>query len=197
MAGYVNKETSPEVTSKVLEILTIAKDTGVVKKGANEATKCIEKGNAQIVVIAGDVTPPEVVVHLPTLCAEKGVVYEFIATKKELGDAIGISVGCAAAAIKNAGNASELLRDFLEGGKKKAAKKEQKKEVKPVEKKEVKKEKPVEKKEEPKKEKPKTEEKKEEPKKEKPKTEEKKEEPKKEKPKTEEKKEEPKEEKKE
>ncbi len=158
MAGYVNKEIVPATASKVLEVLTIAKDTGVVKKGANEATKCIEKGNAKLVVIAGDVTPPEVVVHLPSLCEEKGVSYEFITTKKELGDSIGISVGCAAVAIEKPGNASELLRDVLEGEKKKTTKKEEKpekkeekKEVKKkTEKKEVKEEKKEEKKEEPK-----------------------------------------------
>ncbi|MCC7552669.1 ribosomal L7Ae/L30e/S12e/Gadd45 family protein [Candidatus Micrarchaeota archaeon] len=151
MAGYVNKETAPEVASKVLEILTIAKDTGVVKKGANEATKCIEKGNAMFVVIAGDVSPQEVVVHLPSLCEEKGVSYEFIGTKRELGGAIGISVGCTAVAIEKPGNASELLRDVLEGEKKKAVKKEEKAEKKTekkeskAEKKEVKKEKKEEK----------------------------------------------------
>jgi large subunit ribosomal protein L7Ae len=120
--AYINKETSPEVAAKVLEILTIAKDTGVVKKGANEVTKSIEKGNAQLVVIAGDVTPPEIVVHIPSLCVEKGIAYEFITTKQELGNAIGISVGCAAAAIQNAGNASELLRDILDKEKKKTTK---------------------------------------------------------------------------
>lgn len=173
MASYVTKETPQEVVSKVLEVLTIAKDTGVVRKGANETTKCIEKGNAQLVAIAADVDPPEVVVHLPILCDEKDVFYVFIPTKKDLGQAIGINVGCAAATIENPGNAAELMRDIIEGAKKKALKaekkeKEEKKEEKlekePEEKKEektkeemkVKKEKPKkgEEKEEKKKEKP-------------------------------------------
>ena len=130
MAGYVNKETAPEMAAKILEVLTIAKDTGVIKKGANEVTKSIEKGNAKIVVIAGDVSPPEVVVHIPSLCEDKGIPYEFIAARKDLGGVIGVSVGCAAVAIENPGNASELLRDIFEGEKKKTAKKEEKVEKK-------------------------------------------------------------------
>ena len=48
-------------------------------------TKAIERGNAKFVVIAEDVNPKEVVMHLPVLCDEKQVPYSYVATKKELG----------------------------------------------------------------------------------------------------------------
>ena len=39
--------------AKILEAVEIARTTGKIRKGANEATKAIEKGNAKLVVYAG------------------------------------------------------------------------------------------------------------------------------------------------
>ena len=123
MASYVKFKTTGEIVSKTLQALTVAKDTGRVRKGANETTKCIEKSNAKLVVIAEDVSPEEVVVHLPGLCEGKGVPYVYVPTRAELGKAVGLSVGTAAVAIEEPGNAVELLRDITE-----PLKKEEKKE---------------------------------------------------------------------
>jgi len=144
---YVKFETPKDVVDKLINIASIAKDTGQVRKGINEATKAAESGKARILLIAEDVDPEEIVMHLPELCEEKGVAYAFIPTKQELGKAAGLSVSCAAIAIVDAGAAKETLNGVLERlGKK--TKKEEKKEEKPVEgKKEEKAEKPVEKKE--------------------------------------------------
>src|SRR3989338_4214479 len=92
MKSYVKFETPKDVAAKALEAVTMANDTGKVRKGTNEATKAIEGGNATLVVIAEDVEPEEIVMHLPTLCSEKGVPYCYVATKKELGAAAGIPV---------------------------------------------------------------------------------------------------------
>lgn len=112
--SYVKFETPKELQSKVLEAISVASDTGRVRKGANEATKAIEAGNAEFVVMAEDVDPEEVVMHLPLLCAEKNVPFCYVATKKELGTAAGIPVACSAVAIEKAGNAAELVRDIIE-----------------------------------------------------------------------------------
>jgi len=110
MASYVKYETPKDVATKALEALTVANDTGRVRKGANETTKSIESGNSKLVLIASDVEPQEVVMHLPEICKEKEVPFVFIATKKELGEAISIPVSCAACSIEKAGNGSEMLK---------------------------------------------------------------------------------------
>jgi large subunit ribosomal protein L7Ae len=110
MAGsYVLFETPKELVAKALEALTIAADSGRVKKGANETTKSIEAKNSILVVIAQDVEPAEVVMHLPALCKEKSIPFIYVPTKKELGGALGLPVPCAAASVEQAGNASELI----------------------------------------------------------------------------------------
>lgn len=155
--SYVKFETPKDVQAKALEALTVAADTGKIRKGANETTKAIESGNAALVIIAEDVDPEEVVMHLPMICAEKNVAYCYVATKKELGAAGGLSVPCAAMAIEKPGNAAEIVKGVVEKiGKsapkaepkeKPAEKKEHKQEEKKVEHAEKPKEAPAEKKE--------------------------------------------------
>lgn len=124
--AYVDFETPKELVPQIVEMLSVAKESGKVKKGINEATKSIERKTAQFVIIAGDVTPEEIVVHLPILCKEKGVPYAFVPTKKELGGSVGIKVGTSAVAVENAGGAAEKLQDIIKRLPKKEAKKEEK-----------------------------------------------------------------------
>jgi large subunit ribosomal protein L7Ae len=47
----------------------------VVKFGLNHVTTLVEAGKAQLVVIAHDVDPIELVVWLPALCKKQGIPY--------------------------------------------------------------------------------------------------------------------------
>jgi len=42
-----------------------------LKKGANEATKTLNRGIAELIIIAADTEPLEIVLHLPLLCEDK------------------------------------------------------------------------------------------------------------------------------
>jgi len=57
----------------------------VVKYGLNHITTLIEAGKAQMVVIAHDVDPIELVVWLPALCKKMGVPYCIVKGKARLG----------------------------------------------------------------------------------------------------------------
>ena len=131
--SYVKFETPKDVQAKALEAITVAVDTGRIRKGANETTKGIESGSATLVIIAEDVDPEEVVMHLPMICAEKNVPYCYVATKKELGAAAGLPVSCAAIAIEKPGNAAELVKGIAEKVGKSAPKAEAKAAEKPAE----------------------------------------------------------------
>ncbi len=50
----------------------------VVKYGINHVTSLVEQGKAQLVVIAHDVDPIELVVWLPALCRRMGVPYMIV-----------------------------------------------------------------------------------------------------------------------
>jgi len=132
MASYVDVETPKEIQEKSLQALEMAKDTGRIRKGINEATKAVEKGSAVLVLIAEDVDPPEVVMHLPMICKEKGITYVFISEKKLIGKSAGLEVPCSAIAIEKAGSAQTIVEEIGAklGTKKKHAEKEAKEEAK-------------------------------------------------------------------
>ncbi|MBI2662321.1 50S ribosomal protein L7ae [Candidatus Woesearchaeota archaeon] len=95
--------------AKVLEIIEIARTSGKIRKGANEATKAIEKGEAKLVVFAADVNPKEIVMHLPLLCKEKNILCVQITKKDDLGAAAGLAVGTAAVAVVKEGEAKQAI----------------------------------------------------------------------------------------
>jgi len=105
-------EVSKEVVDKVLEAIEIAKSTGKIRKGTNEATKALERGIAKLVAVAKDVSPPEIVMHLPLLAKEKGVLCAKVTSKEELGAAAGLDVGTSAIAIVEEGEAKTLLKEI-------------------------------------------------------------------------------------
>lgn len=110
--SYVKFEVSNDVVSKTYEALQLAKQTGTVRKGANEVTKSVERGLASFVVIAGDVEPEEVVIHLPSLCEQKKIPYSYVPSKVDLGKSIGLNVPCTALAVENAGTAASAIKDI-------------------------------------------------------------------------------------
>jgi large subunit ribosomal protein L7Ae len=110
---YVKFEVPKEVADAAYEALQIAVKTGTVRKGTNETTKAVERGQAKLVVIAEDVDPPEVVAHLPLLCEERKIPYVYVPSKEKLGDAVGIDVSAASACIINEGEAGGLVKEII------------------------------------------------------------------------------------
>jgi len=106
---YVKFQVSEEIQNKALEALEIARDTGKIKKGANEATKAIERSLATLVLIGADVEPEEIVMHLGPLCEEKKIPFVYINKQNDIGAASGLEVGSTAAAIVKPGKAKDLV----------------------------------------------------------------------------------------
>jgi large subunit ribosomal protein L7Ae len=98
-----------ETQEKAFEVVEIAKRSGKIKKGSNEVTKVTEKGLAKLVVVAKDVTPPEVIMHLGPLSKEKGIPFVEVDSKEELGTAAGLGVSTAAVAVVQEGDAKSQL----------------------------------------------------------------------------------------
>ncbi|ALC39070.1 hoip, partial [Drosophila busckii] len=80
-----------QLTSKIMNLLQQALNYNQLRKGANEATKTLNRGFADIVVLAGDTEPIEILLHLPLLCEDKNVPYVFVRSKQALGRACGVS----------------------------------------------------------------------------------------------------------
>lgn len=111
--SYVKFEAPKELQDKALEALEVARESGKIRKGTNEVTKACERGTAKLVLIGSDVEPPEIVMHLPMLCAEKDIAYLYT-PKAEIGESCGIHVPTAAGCIVEEGKAKDLLNEVRE-----------------------------------------------------------------------------------
>src|SRR5574344_729816 len=96
---FVKFDTPKELSDKAYSLAEAARDGGKIKKGTNEVTKTVERGEAAIVIMAVDVEPPEILAHMPALCEERGVPYVYVPAKVELGNAIGLEKPTASIAI--------------------------------------------------------------------------------------------------
>ena len=49
------------------------------------ASKAIKKGDKGLVIIAGDISPIDVIAHVPIFCEEKSIPYVYVPSKEDLG----------------------------------------------------------------------------------------------------------------
>ena len=106
---YVRFETPSELADKVLQLVQIASETGKVRVGTNEVTKSSERAEAKLVIMAEDVDPVEILVHIPMLCEEKRIPYVYVPKKQRLGQSAGLSKSAASVAVVEAGDGKTIL----------------------------------------------------------------------------------------
>ena len=79
----------------------------VVKFGINHITTLVEEGKAQMVAIAHDVDPIELVVWLPALCKKMGVPYCIVKVRSARA---GFTVKCVPAVLSDVATTCYLFR---------------------------------------------------------------------------------------
>jgi len=100
------------------EIVEKVRKDGKIKKGLNEVTKAVERSEAKLVVVAKDVSPPEIIQHLPVLCKEKGIPFIEVDEKQKLGNAAGLGVPTAAVAVIKEGQAKAEIEKLAKSASK-------------------------------------------------------------------------------
>ena len=60
-----------ELSSGIYDLVAQCASVKQIKKGANEATKTLNRGITDLIIIAADANPLEIVLHLPILGEEK------------------------------------------------------------------------------------------------------------------------------
>ena len=101
MSVHIVFETPQDVQEQVYELVkSLGKDgKGRLKKGANEVTKSAERGTAQMIVMAENVNPGELLAHIPMICQEKEIPFIYVEDQSYLAEAAGMSNGTRTAAI--------------------------------------------------------------------------------------------------
>ncbi|KAG5559430.1 hypothetical protein RHGRI_009090 [Rhododendron griersonianum] len=88
-----------QLTITILDLVQQAANYKQLKKGANEATKTLNRGISEFVVMAADAEPLEILLHLPLLAEDKNVPYVFVPSKQALGRACGVTRPVIAASV--------------------------------------------------------------------------------------------------
>ena len=101
MSVHIAFETPQDVQEQVYEMVkSLGKDgKGRLKKGANEVTKAAERGTAQMIVMAENVNPGELLAHIPMICKEKSIPFIYVNDQAYLAEAAGMSTGTRTVAI--------------------------------------------------------------------------------------------------
>jgi large subunit ribosomal protein L7Ae len=100
MSVHIVFETPKDVQDSVYELVKlVGSGNGRLKKGSNEVTKAAERGTAQLVVMAENVNPAELLAHIPLICKEKKIPFIYVEDQTYLAEAAGMSAGAKTASI--------------------------------------------------------------------------------------------------
>jgi len=87
------------LTNQILDLIQQAGQMKQLKKGANEATKTLNRGIAEFIILTADTEPIEILLHLPLLCEDKNIPYVFVPSKTALGRACNVTRPVIAASV--------------------------------------------------------------------------------------------------
>ncbi|CAD7951069.1 unnamed protein product [Amoebophrya sp. A120] len=90
---------SHTLQTSILDLVQQAANYKQLKKGANEATKTLNRGTCEIIILAADTEPLEILLHLPLVCEDKNVPYVFVKSRAALGRACGVNRAVIACSI--------------------------------------------------------------------------------------------------
>ena len=100
MSVHIAFETPKDVQDSVYELVKlVGNGEGRLKKGSNEVTKAAERGTAQMIVMAENVNPAELLAHIPLICKEKSIPFIYVEDQAYLAEAAGMNSGAKTAAI--------------------------------------------------------------------------------------------------
>jgi len=76
-----------KLSSKILKLVKKASEEKAIRRGVKEVVKALRKGEKGLCIIAGDISPIDVITHLPVLCEDNDVPYIYVPSKEALGTA--------------------------------------------------------------------------------------------------------------
>eukprot|EP00729_Bicosta_minor_P017759 gene17759-8278_t len=78
---------SKKLTKKLYKGVKKAAKAKQICRGVKEVAKAIRKGAKGVCIIAGDISPIDVITHVPVMCEEADVPYVYVPSKQDLGAA--------------------------------------------------------------------------------------------------------------
>merc|ERR1711902_113812 len=111
---FVSVIAQPMGTKKLYKCIKKGmKHKGFVRNGLKDVQSRIRKGESGLVVFAGDVTPIDVMCHMPAVCEEKSLPYCYTPSRLDLGSAMGVKRGCLMVMIREHEDYKDLYQEML------------------------------------------------------------------------------------
>ncbi|CAD7081264.1 unnamed protein product [Hermetia illucens] len=110
----VNAISSPMASKKLAKkcyklVKKAVKHKTFIRNGLKDVQTRLRKGETGIVLFAGDVTPIDIMCHLPAVCEEKGIPYTYTPSRADLGAAMGVKRGTVTLLIREHPDYKELF----------------------------------------------------------------------------------------
>ena len=87
LSPIANPLAEDKLSKKLLKLIKKGMKDKLVRRGVKETVKAIRKGGKGLCIIAADISPIDVLSHLPILCEEKGIPYMYVKSRAEVGEA--------------------------------------------------------------------------------------------------------------
>ncbi|GLU13306.1 hypothetical protein SLE2022_299460 [Rubroshorea leprosula] len=76
-----------KLCKRTLKLVRKAAEHRCLKRGVKEVVKSIRRGHKGFCVIAGNISPIDVITHVPILCEEADIPYVYVPSKEDLATA--------------------------------------------------------------------------------------------------------------
>ncbi len=74
-----------KLTSKLLKLTKKLANVKLIRRGVKEVNKAFRKGEKGLCILAGDVSPIDVISHIPVLCEKSKITYVYVPSREALG----------------------------------------------------------------------------------------------------------------
>nr|QBH73548.1 putative NHP2 protein [Thermobia domestica] len=111
---YVSVIANPMAPKKLAKklyklIKKASKKKTFLRYGLRDVQSRIRKGETGIVIFAGDVTPVDIMCHMPVVCEDKNIPYIYTPSRQDLGTAMGVRRGCVMMMIRKHDEYADLF----------------------------------------------------------------------------------------
>ncbi|GAB4860936.1 hypothetical protein Ancab_036097 [Ancistrocladus abbreviatus] len=76
-----------KLCKRTFKLVRRAAEHKCLKRGVKEVVKSIRRGHKGLCVIAGNISPIDVITHVPILCEEADIPYVYVPSKEDLANA--------------------------------------------------------------------------------------------------------------
>ncbi|KAH8371802.1 hypothetical protein KR093_008840 [Drosophila rubida] len=104
-----------KLAKKVYKLVKKAmKHKTYLRNGLKDVQTRLRKGETGLCIFAGDVTPVDIMCHLPAVCEEKGIPYTYTPSRADLGAAMGVKRGTVALLVRQNEEYKDLYDEVKE-----------------------------------------------------------------------------------